>query len=94
MVTATMSFLSLPARSNARAVTRRASEESRPPEMPMTAVFAFVCVRRFASACACKDKMSSARSPNRALSSGTNGVRGTFRKDNSPSPQKFASIVA
>ncbi len=47
IVTALIRSCGMPSRSNARTVTSSASVESRPPEMPTTAVLQCVCSRRF-----------------------------------------------
>ena len=74
----------------ARAATKSAREESSPPETPITAHAACVCVSRLASACDCNDKINSFRSS--AFSPhGTNGIDSIFRNDKSASPTKEAN---
>ena len=78
MVTAMMPSRGLPKRSKARTVTRSASAESSPPEMPMTAVLLCVCFRRRARALLCMERMSPQRRSS-SFPSGTKGVGSTLR---------------
>ena len=67
-------LLGIPNRSKAFTVTNSASVESSPPEIPTTALFAWVCARRFFSPCACISKISSQRFSRSVLLPGTNGI--------------------
>ena len=79
IVMAWMPLLSIPRRSNAFAVTSSASVESRPPEMPMTAVFAPICSSLFLSPSACRRKISSQRAVLSSDADGTNGLGSNLR---------------
>ena len=63
----------------ARTATSRARQLSKPPEIPMTAVFAWACSNRLARPSACIFKISSHRAARRCGSPGTKGVGSTKR---------------
>ena len=69
-----ISLQSFPAMSNAFAVTSSASVESKPPEIPTTAVLEWVCTRRFFSPIAWIIRISSQRFSLSAIFCGTKGV--------------------
>ena len=82
MVTAMIPAGSLPRDWNARAVTMRASVESRPPERPTTAAGQPMCASRFRRPAVCRESISSQRSSRSRGSEGTNG-RGSYVRSRS-----------
>ena len=78
IVTAAISLWSFPSRSKAFTVTRSASVESRPPDIPITAVLQLVCSNRFFSPIAWIIKISSQRLSLSFLSAGTKGAGFTY----------------
>ena len=69
-----MPFLSRLRISNALTVTRRASVESSPPDIPITALLQLVCSNLFLSPYVCMSSISSHLASLSFLSSGTNGA--------------------
>ena len=84
MVTAVISDGDRPSREKAREVTSSASVESRPPEIPMTALLQPVCSSRFFRPMAWMVKISSQRFRRSSCRDGTKGA-GSMNRSSSRS---------
>ena len=77
-MTAMIWLLSIPSMSKALAVTRIASVESSPPEIPTTALLAWVWASLFFRPMAWMVRISSHLLSLSSFASGTNGLEGNF----------------